>query len=348
MIRTEIKACQRSAATSAAWDGAIAAAFRGPRCEGSARRRHRNLLSGGHSLGASRCRRRHTLQICAPRERERKRTLPHCARFRMRLREITQTAHTLRASMASLLPLVVSLVLLAPAEPCGKTLTRSGRLTSPGYPMSYPPNVRCSYTLRPQGPGVCAIELKFDELDVDGHMPRCDAGDAVQLSSTGERFCGVEPPPPIDSACGGTFSKERFRLEGPPSAGGACLYQLRKFDEAVCQVQVRFQRFSVGDGGECNKGRLLIAGRSLCGSRGPDSVARHSQKNRFNTPPYRIKYQHWECAPTELTLAVGSHNNLSEQLEAESLTQLKWLRPMSSGKAPVIGCLGYTQHYEFL
>lgn len=213
--------------------------------------------------------------------------------------------------MASLLPLVVGLALLTPTEPCGKTLTRSGRLTSPGYPMSYPPNVRCSYTLRPQGPGVCAVELKFEELDVDGHLPLCDAGDAVQLSSTGERFCGVEPPPPIvipvsanglrmefysngqgsgtgfalqltqienscpkkGSACGGTFAKERFRLEGPPAAGGACLYLLRKFHEAVCQVQVRFQRFSVGPGGECDKGpRLLVAGRSLCGSRGPDAV----------------------------------------------------------------------------
>ncbi|XP_037510510.1 cubilin [Rhipicephalus sanguineus] len=212
--------------------------------------------------------------------------------------------------MASLLPLAVGLALLAFAESCGKTLTRSGRLTSPGYPMSYPPNVRCSYTLRPQGPDVCAVELKFDDLDVDGHMPRCEAGDAVQLSSMGERFCGVEPPPPIvipitaeglrmefysngqrsgtgfalqltqienscpkkGSACGGTISQERSRLEGPTAAGGACLYLLRKFDEAVCQVQVRFQRFSVGRDGACNKGRLLIAGRSLCGTRDPDSV----------------------------------------------------------------------------
>ncbi|KAH8019738.1 hypothetical protein HPB51_021561 [Rhipicephalus microplus] len=52
--------------------------------------------------------------------------------------------------MASLLPLAVGLALLPFAELCGKTLTRSGRLTSPGYPMSYPPNVRCSYMLRPQ------------------------------------------------------------------------------------------------------------------------------------------------------------------------------------------------------
>ncbi|KAL3189700.1 hypothetical protein MRX96_021165 [Rhipicephalus microplus] len=161
-----------------------------------------------------------------------------------------------------------------------------------------------------QGPGVCAVELKFDDLDVDGHMPRCEAGDAVQLGSTGERFCGVEPPPPIvipitteglrmefysnghrsgtgfalqltqienscpkkGSACGDTISQERSRLEGPPVAGGACLYLLRKFDEAVCQVQVRFQRFSVGRNGACNQGRLLIAGRSLCGSRNPNSI----------------------------------------------------------------------------
>ncbi|XP_077484976.1 procollagen C-endopeptidase enhancer 1-like [Amblyomma americanum] len=209
-----------------------------------------------------------------------------------------------------LLSLAVGLASLAPAQPCGKTLTRSGRLTSPGYPMAYPPNVRCKYTLRPQGAGVCAVELKFEELDVDGHAPRCDAGDAVLLRSTGERFCGVEPPPPLvlpisaeglqmefyangqtsgtgfalrltqienscpkkGSPCGGTFAKEHFRLEGPSAPGGACLYLLRKFDPTVCQVQVRFKRFSMGPDGACDKPRLLVAGRSLCGTRAPEDV----------------------------------------------------------------------------
>ncbi|XP_077555509.1 uncharacterized protein LOC144169928 [Haemaphysalis longicornis] len=161
-----------------------------------------------------------------------------------------------------------------------------------------------------QGTEVCAVELKFEELDVDGQAPKCDAGDAVFLPSTRERFCGVEPPPALvlpvsagglqmefysnghgsgsgfalrlsqienscpkkGSSCGGDFSKEQFRVEGPSTPGGACLYVVRKFDPAVCKLQVRFQRFSLGADGACSRPRLLIAGRSLCGSRKADDV----------------------------------------------------------------------------
>ncbi|CAN7946255.1 unnamed protein product [Ixodes hexagonus] len=79
---------------------------------------------------------------------------------------------------------------------CGKTLVRTekARLTSPNYPLAYPPRIRCSYKVLPARPGVCAVLMSFEDLDIEGSPPNCERGDVFRVPSTGDSFCGVTPP----------------------------------------------------------------------------------------------------------------------------------------------------------
>ncbi|KAM7305273.1 neuropilin-1-like [Ixodes scapularis] len=197
---------------------------------------------------------------------------------------------------------------------CGDPVVRTAkaRLTSPNYPLAYPAGVRCSYRVLPSWPGVCAVLLSFEDMDIEGTPPNCERGDVLRVPSTGDSFCGVTPPEslvlplpqdgltlefssdaersgvgfalrlaqvpnscPTDvtSPCGGRFSEQEFRIEGPSARSGACLYLVTKFRDDVCQLQLRYDRFSVGDNASCTHGRrLIVAGTPECGRKPPGKV----------------------------------------------------------------------------
>lgn len=95
-------------------------------------------------------------------------------------------------------PLYLSVLMILVSRPalqdesanCGRTVvaTPQGRIASPGYPLSYPPGSQCSYRIIPSGSRVCAALLRFEDLDL------VCPGDALTVPSTGDRFCGVNPP----------------------------------------------------------------------------------------------------------------------------------------------------------
>ncbi|KAH9361223.1 hypothetical protein HPB48_001581 [Haemaphysalis longicornis] len=142
------------------------------------------------------------------------------------------------------------------------------------------------------------------------------SGFALRLSQI-ENSC-----PKKGSSCGGDFSKEQFRVEGPSTPGGACLYVVRKFDPAVCKLQVRFQRFSLGADGACSRPRLLIAGRSLCGSRKADDVGRSAAllcTDDFS-PPFPL---------SGMGLKGNGEGHADGAVQYEKLTQASRLRSFS-------------------
>lgn len=227
---------------------------------------------------------------------------------------------TTRYAHAAPFPLYLSVLMILVSRPalqdesanCGRTVvaTPQGRIASPGYPLSYPPGSQCSYRIIPSDSRVCAALLRFEDLDL------VCPGDALTVPSTGDRFCGVNPPEslvlplprqglkmefrsnerlagtgfalrvtqlpdscPDDGAapCGGRFSEQEFRIEGPGARSGACLFLVTKSGDDICQLQMRYEEFSVGSptgNGSCAVGgrQLLVAGRPRCGRKGKGDV----------------------------------------------------------------------------
>lgn len=61
-------------------------------------------------------------------------------------------------------------------------------LTSPNYPVDYPPNTRCNYVVRRYSTDVCQVRLDYLNFDLEQSID-CRA-DYFHIDHTNEKFCG--------------------------------------------------------------------------------------------------------------------------------------------------------------
>jgi len=195
---------------------------------------------------------------------------------------------------------------------CGGWLfAREGNLSSPNFPLFYPPTTNCAWTI--QVPGPATVELRFDSVDLHA-SDVLEVWDGLNAESPFIASVTGPTPPTIRSltgalhisfrsnewgqapgfsasfsslppVCGGrilldsTINLDSPRLEGPTRRGYfSCKWELLAQPRHF--ITINFDRYDIGRKPHCATGYLELA----------DAVADANHLRRYCKPPPSLKW----------------------------------------------------------
>nr|XP_005988168.1 PREDICTED: membrane frizzled-related protein [Latimeria chalumnae] len=198
---------------------------------------------------------------------------------------------------------------------CGATLEgNEGSLSSPNYPASYPPNLRCVWWIQ-VGAGF-VIQFKIDSLSLEGAMPCLfDSVELYEESDVGNtshriaKFCGNVVPPTINT----NTSRLRvvFASDSSVAASGfTAQYRAIPPTEKDCAVEE-----FLCDAGRCLLLSFLCDSFYDCGDHSDESNCTHKLKEcgglltraegTFSSPEHPNLYPHQQLCLWQILVSEG-------------------------------------------